>query len=148
MQTIFAGFINTSQLAAFALTLNYLTMVIKIPLAISWANGIIVSNKLGNKRGDDACAGWDGALILSTLTTLMICIVTFFGRKYITLMYTSQGSNGHDDIRTIMENCLIILSVYMMIDQLQRCGQGAISGMGKQKFGAIANVISYYLFGR
>merc|ERR1712014_538584 len=50
-------------------------------------------------------------------------------------------------IRHIFEECLQILAIYMMIDQIQRCGQGAIRGMGMQKVGAMANVLSYYCIG-
>ena len=145
MQAIFAGWISDDHLAGFALSLNFLTMTIKVPLAISWANGIVVANKLGKMRPDDASAAWDGALILSTFSTAIISLCCWFGRGVIAHLYAPQDS--HSEIRRIMEQCLQILAVYMMIDQVQRCGQGAIRGMGMQKVGALANVLSYYCIG-
>lgn len=145
MQAIFAGWISDDSLAGFALSLNFLTMTIKVPLAISWANGIVVANKLGKMRPDDAAASWDGALILSTFMTALISLCCWFGRGLIAHLYAPQKS--HSAIREVMEECLQILAIYMMIDQIQRCGQGAIRGMGMQKVGALANVLSYYLIG-
>lgn len=144
-QSIFAGWINGDHLAGFALSLNYLTMTIKVPLSISWANGIVIANKLGKMRPDDASAAWDGSLILSTITTALVSIFTYFGRHIISHLYAPQKE--HENIREIMENCLIILAIYMMIDQVQRCGQGAIRGMGLQKYGAYSNIFTYYIIG-
>lgn len=145
LQTIFAGWVGDDNLAGFALSLNYLTMTIKVPLSISWANGIVIANKLGKMRPDDASAAWDASLILSTFTTGIVSLLTYFLRSTISMAYAPQKE--HEDIREIMEDCLIILAIYMMIDQIQRCGQGAIRGMGLQKFGAYSNVFTYYAIG-
>ena len=145
MQALFSGWVSDDALAGFALSLNFLTMTIKIPLSISWANGIVVAQKLGKMRPDEASAAWDGSLCLSTLMTAIISLFCWFGRSIISHLYAPQAS--HENIRNIFENCLMILAIYMMIDQVQRCGQGAIRGMGMQKIGAYTNILSYYCLG-
>eukprot|EP00483_Globobulimina_turgida_P007244 UN07258 len=77
--------------------------------------------------------------------TAIIAVFCWFGRRTIAHLYAPQES--HKQIRHVMENCLRILAVYIMIDQVQRCGQGAIRGMGMQKIGAMVNLVSYYLCG-
>ena len=96
-------------------------------------------------RPDDASAAWDGSLILSTLMTSIISLFCWFGGSWISHLYAPEPSHAH--IRKVMQDCLPILAIYMMIDQIQRCGQGAIRGMGMQKIGAYTNVFSYYIIG-
>ena len=120
-------------------------MTIKVPTAISWANGIIMANKLGNQRARDARAGWDAALILCTILTFSMSIFTYIFRFEITQFLAPKSRQN--EIHNAVVDTLPYLAIYMIVDQVQRTGQGAIRGMGMQKYGAMANVLSYYVIG-
>ena len=147
IQTIFASMIDANQLAACSLMFNYLQYVAKIPLSLSWGINIIVSNNLGKGNIHKAKLGWDSGLFLCIIITSIVCSLTYLFRDHIAMMYISQNGNNHDDIKDIFKNLLIIVSGYMMIDQIQRCGQGALNGIGRQKIGAMINIVSYYIIG-
>lgn len=108
IQAIFAVWMNRNELAAFSLLLNFLNMLIKVPLSISWANGIIVANKLRNKQASDACAGWDDTLILSTLLTAILSFCLFYFKENIAQFYAPK--NKQHEIHLAM---MIVLNLIL-----------------------------------
>lgn len=133
---------SSAYVAAFTTCLNTLGIFIRIPLGISFACAVLVSNKLGAKLGNSARMVFNAAIILSVSSCFWCAAAMFLFPRAFASLYT------HDtQIQDIVEETLPYMAVYFWIDSFQRCCAGGTRGMGRQILGAIIYVISYYCIG-
>lgn len=137
--TLIASTLGPSEVAASTIMYQTSYLSYMIPMGLGEAVRSIIGNFIGAGKYDVAMKFGRMGLILAlcTQSCLGICIY-FFGHLFVSI-YTSDQS--------ILELCFQLLpffSFFIIVDGQVAVSQGILGGVGKQAFGSIANMISYY----
>ncbi|XP_060669899.1 protein DETOXIFICATION 16 isoform X1 [Ziziphus jujuba] len=144
MMVLLSGLLPNPELetSVLSISLNTCTMVYMIPLGISNAVSIRVSNELG--AGRDKVA-------LSAVCVALFMVVTegIIAATTMTLGHHAWGYCYSSDARVVkyVGQMLLLISVSHFFDGIQSVLSGTIRGCGRQKIGACINLGAYYLMG-
>ncbi|KAM3336815.1 protein DETOXIFICATION 16-like isoform X1 [Capsicum galapagoense] len=109
-------------------SLNTCAMVYMVPLGLSGATSIRVSNELGAGRPQ-------AARLAATIVLISVC--KLWGYCYST----------EEEVVSYVAQMLVLLEVSHFFDGIQSVLSGTARGCGWQKIGAVVNLGAYYLFG-
>ncbi|ETO24639.1 hypothetical protein RFI_12517, partial [Reticulomyxa filosa] len=98
---------GTNYVSAFTVTLNALGLFLRIPLGISFACAVLVSNKLGSRFGQAARMAWDSAILLSMILASFCSLILYFVPDKLARLYTNQ-----EEVISIIEDTLPWVAVY------------------------------------
>lgn len=139
---ILAGTISAKTLSALSILMQLSHVLFQIPFSFATACSSRVGNHLGN--GDALLARTACALLfgLSTLCEIVYLIAFFFAGPHIGKIFT------HDpDVIRIIEDSCVYTTIVALFDGCQGCLSGILRGAGKQGYGAIVNLVSFYVVG-
>eukprot|EP01103_Thecamoeba_quadrilineata_P016831 TRINITY_DN5755_c0_g1_i2.p1 TRINITY_DN5755_c0_g1~~TRINITY_DN5755_c0_g1_i2.p1 ORF type:complete len:494 (-),score=33.77 TRINITY_DN5755_c0_g1_i2:37-1518(-) len=137
---LLAGMVGTLELAAFTVCTNTLNLCFMIPAGIGQALATEVGNSLGAQKYQEA----KKAVVISLYTGIAIQICSALGL----LILRKQWGNiftDDEDVIALVGRILPFVCVVTMIDGILAMYAGPIRGAGKQNFGAVLNLIGYYL---
>uniref|UniRef100_H3C301 Uncharacterized protein n=1 Tax=Tetraodon nigroviridis TaxID=99883 RepID=H3C301_TETNG len=133
------------ELGAQTIVYQLETIAVVFPVGISIAGNVRVGNSLGAKNTEQAKLSAKSAMLCAV--SVSICPATFFGalKDYIPYVFTND-----EQIRKRVADlaCLYIpFSIFEAItvsDQSTLSLGGIIRGTGRQKIGAICNILGFY----
>ncbi|KAF3452820.1 hypothetical protein FNV43_RR03253 [Rhamnella rubrinervis] len=144
MMVLLSGLLPNPKLetSVLSISLNTCSMVFMIPLGLSGAVSIRVSNELGAGRPQ--------------IARLAVCVATFMvvtegitAAAVMTLGHRVWGYCYSREERVVkyVGEMLLLISVSHFFDGIQSVLSGTIRGCGRQKIGAYINLAAYYLIG-
>ncbi|EGD78927.1 hypothetical protein PTSG_11799 [Salpingoeca rosetta] len=135
-----AGLMGEVQLAAQLIVLNLGAFAFMIPLGISIAANVRVGNLLGSNQPARARRAAIIALVMVACTATCTSVLMFSLRNVLPRAFTEDEEVVH-----MTSGVLIIVSLFTLFDHTQGVYSGILRGCGMQMFGAIFNVIGYYV---
>ncbi|XP_068440275.1 multidrug and toxin extrusion protein 1 [Clinocottus analis] len=137
-----AGLISEVELGAQAVLYELATVAYMFPLGFSIAGNVRVGNALG--AGDTAQAKLSAKLTIFCAVSTSICVSVFIGslKNHIAYVFTED-----QQIRNRVADIVVLYSPFVILDSVAASSGGIIRGAGKQKIGAICNILGYYGIG-
>ena len=126
------------ELGIYSVLMNFAIVVYSAPLGFMIAGTVRVGNLLGSNEPSNAKGS---CYFVLTLMLTLACIqftILFSVRQWFALLFTDDACIIAGSIWPV-----IIVALFQIVDGYQNVAGGVIRGCGKQKFGAIINVISY-----
>ncbi len=138
--SIFAGWIGTLAVAAWAITLNVAAVIFMVPLGLASATAVIV----GRAHGARSPAGVVRAGLLgfgvTSVVLLLICAIVGFGNEAIAAAYTSDTA-----VRGMAAAALLLSVLFYLADGLQNVGAQALRARGDVWVPTATHMTSYLL---
>ncbi|XP_060703743.1 multidrug and toxin extrusion protein 1-like [Hemiscyllium ocellatum] len=140
--TFLVGLINEVQLGAHAIIYQTLTLAFMVPLGFSVATAVVVGNALGARNPQRAV----------NYVKVAMCCIGFFCFVNSVILGSIKDVVGYVFIsdKEIVDKAAQIIplgAVFHLFDAMAGVSGGVLRGAGKQKLGAIGNLIGYYLIG-
>lgn len=140
--SIFAGLLGTPEVSAQTIILSTAALAYMFPLGTGIATASLVGNALGAGNREVAIDVAHLAFqVIICLEVVLGIVIYFFGHFFVQL-FTDEV-----DILKVADSVMPFLSIFVMADGLNAVGSGVLRGCGKQFWGGVTNVVSYYLFG-
>ncbi|XP_056904710.1 multidrug and toxin extrusion protein 1-like isoform X2 [Takifugu flavidus] len=137
-----AGLINEVELGAQSVIFQLANIAIVFPLGFSIAGNIRVGNSLGAKNTEQARLSAKSATLCAV--SISICLATVIGasKDYIAYLFTND-----EQIRKRAADVASFYPPFIIFDAISATVGGIMRGAGKQKVGAICNILGYYGLG-
>lgn len=139
-----SGWLEDPELhvAVMGITLNLSGALYMIPAGVSFASSVRVGNAIGAKLAHHARRSAWTAVGLTTLCQLVLGSLVVLGRNHVGSIFTNDAQvlQGIAHIMPLVCWC-------MFGDGLNASVGGAFRGLGKQKLGAIFNLVAYWVVG-
>ncbi|XP_052180893.1 protein DETOXIFICATION 16-like [Diospyros lotus] len=144
MMVLLAGLLPNPQLetSVLSICLNTCAMVYMIPLGLSGATSVRVSNELGAGRPQAARLALGIAVGMVTIEGILLATVMILGRNIWGYCYSKE-----EKVVRYVGQILVITALSHILDGIQSVLSGAARGCGWQKIGAFVNLGAYYLIG-
>ncbi|PWA88040.1 multi antimicrobial extrusion protein [Artemisia annua] len=144
MMVLLSGFLPNPQLetSVLSISLNTCSMIYMIPLGLSGATSVRVSNELGAGRAQAARLAIRVSMFFVVTEGVLGAIVLISGRKLWGYCYSSD-----EQVVSYISQMMLLLAGSHVIEGVQTVLSAAVRGSGRQKIGAIVNLGSYYLIG-
>ncbi|CAN4084281.1 unnamed protein product [Withania somnifera] len=130
------------ETSVLSISLNTCAMVYMIPLGLSGATSIRVSNELGAGRPQAARLAASTAVFLVATEGVVAAVVLISVRKLWGYCYSTE-----EEVVDYVAEMLVLLAGSHFLDGIQSVLSGTARGCGWQKIGAVINLGAYYLFG-
>uniref|UniRef100_V9KGG9 Multidrug and toxin extrusion protein n=1 Tax=Callorhinchus milii TaxID=7868 RepID=V9KGG9_CALMI len=137
-----AGLINEVQLGVQAIVYQLLTAVDMIPFGCGVAVSVLVGKALGAGKPDEAKNSSKTALWCIGCSGLIMVIILALVNDVVGYIFT----NDREIIRSVSD-LMPLISAFHFFDCIAGVCSGVLRGAGKQKLGAIGNLIGYYSIG-
>ncbi|CAG08936.1 unnamed protein product, partial [Tetraodon nigroviridis] len=133
------GLINEVELGAQTIIYQLETIAFLFPLGFSIAGNVRVGNSLGAKNTEQAKLSAKSAMLCAV--SVSICPATFFGalKDYIPYVFTND-----EQIRKRVADLACLYIPFSMFEAITAALWGIIRGTGRQKVGAICNILGFY----
>ncbi|XP_029699469.1 multidrug and toxin extrusion protein 1-like isoform X1 [Takifugu rubripes] len=137
-----AGIINEVELGAQSVIFQLSNIAIVFPSGFSIAGNIRVGNSLGAKNTEQARLSAKSATLCAV--SISICLATVIGasKDYIAYLFTND-----EQIRKRVAEVVGFYPPFIIFDAISATVGGIMRGAGKQKVGAICNILGYYGLG-
>ncbi|XAR51195.1 hypothetical protein NMG60_11005752 [Bertholletia excelsa] len=144
MMVLLSGLLPNPKLetSVLSISLNTYTLIYMIPLGLSAATSIRVSNELGAGRPKSARLAVCIALCLVTADSILMAAILILGRKFWGYCYSRE-----EKIVRYVAQMLVLLAGSHIFDGIQSVLSGNARGCGWQKIAACINLGAYYLVG-
>ncbi|XP_059287205.1 protein DETOXIFICATION 16-like [Lycium ferocissimum] len=144
MMVLLSGLLPNPNLETSVLSISFNTyaMVFMIPLGLSGATSIRVSNELGAGQPQAARLAASTAVFLVATEGIVVAIVLISVRKLWGYCYSTE-----EEVVGYVAEMLVLLAGSHFLDGIQAVLSGTARGCGWQKIGAVVNLGAYYLFG-
>uniref|UniRef100_UPI00398F10DC multidrug and toxin extrusion protein 1-like n=1 Tax=Pristiophorus japonicus TaxID=55135 RepID=UPI00398F10DC len=140
--TFLVGLINEVQLGAQSIVYQVLTAVYMISLGYGVAATVHVGNALGASNPEQAKNSAKVALCCMGCISLALVVILVSIRKVVSYIFTTER-----DIINLVAEVIPVCAAFHLFDGMAGVSGGVLRGTGKQKLGAICNLIGYYLVG-
>ncbi|XP_067864534.1 multidrug and toxin extrusion protein 1-like [Heptranchias perlo] len=140
--TFLAGLVSELELGAQSVIYQILTAVYMIPLGYSVAASVHVGNALGARKPEQAKNSAKVALWCIAVCALVMCVILGAVRDVVGYIFTTDK-----DIIQLVADILPLIIASHLIDAIAAVSGGVLRGAGKQKLGAIGNLVGFYLIG-
>ncbi|XP_063792140.1 multidrug and toxin extrusion protein 1-like isoform X2 [Pseudophryne corroboree] len=139
---ILSGVLGVEDLGAQSIIYQMASLIFMVPVGFSIAVSVLIGQALGAGDIAQAKKSMVAALIMAEICALVCCILLISLKDVIAYIYTSE--------QTIVGLVSYVLPVYagshLFDGCVATCG-GILRGTGKQKVGAIFNIVGYYVIG-
>ncbi|XP_029699476.1 multidrug and toxin extrusion protein 1-like [Takifugu rubripes] len=137
-----AGLINEVELGAQSVIFQLANIAVVFPLGVSIAGNIRVGNSLGSKNTEQARLSAKSATLCAV--SISICLATVIGasKDYIAYLFTND-----EQIRKRVAEVVGFYPPFIIFDAISATVGGIMRGAGKQKVGAICNILGFYGLG-
>ncbi|XP_034404635.1 multidrug and toxin extrusion protein 1 isoform X2 [Cyclopterus lumpus] len=133
------GLISEVELGAQAVVYELATVAYMFPLGFSIAGNVRVGSALG--AGDTEQAKLSAKLTMFCAVSVSICLSIVIGglHNHISYIFTYD-----EQIRQRVSDVIALYAAFVILDAIAAASGGIIRGTGKQKIGAICNILGYY----
>ncbi|KAK3156631.1 hypothetical protein QOZ80_2AG0109810 [Eleusine coracana subsp. coracana] len=125
-----------------SICLHTVTLAVMVSLGLGAAVSTRVSNELGAGRPHAARLSTRVVMLLGFSVSASEGIVLLLVRDLLGYAYSDD-----EEVASYTARLMPVLAVQILIDGLQSILSGIIRGCGRQKLGAIINLVSYYVVG-
>lgn len=142
VMTLLSGLLPDPEvsLAAQNAIMSVLTMLFMIPLGVSTSASARVGQFLGDGEFVSAKRAAYVCLLFISVVMSAIGVLLLACRSQVGLIYTSDP-----DVVGVITNALAFVCLAEVTDGFQGVASGVVRGCGRQKLGAIINVVGYWL---
>ncbi|XP_060703744.1 multidrug and toxin extrusion protein 1-like [Hemiscyllium ocellatum] len=137
-----AGIIDEVELGAQCVVYQILVAVYMIPLGYGVAAAVCVGNALGAGNPEKAINITKATLWCTGILALVISVILESIHDVIGYIFTND-----EEIIHLVGKLLPIVAANQLFDSLACVNGGVLRGTGKQKLGAIGNLVGFYLIG-
>nr|XP_043620729.1 protein DETOXIFICATION 16-like [Erigeron canadensis] len=144
MMVLLSGLLPNPQLetSVLSISLNTCSIIYMIPLGLSCATSVRVSNELGAGRAKAALLAIRVSMVLVVTEGIVGASIMILGRKLWGYCYSNE-----EEVVSYIAQMMFLLAGGHVVDGIQSVLSGAVRGSGRQKIGAIINLGAYYLIG-
>lgn len=139
---IMSGWIGEVELAANQIVLRVTSLTFMIPLSISFAVGIKISQSLATNHVALAKRYSYNALFMTCSFMLLLAIALFLGKDYIGSMFIADTR-----VIAVCSSLFMIASLFQIFDGAQALGIGILRGFLDTKTPMLITFFAYWLFG-
>ena len=139
---IIGGSISAATLSALSILLQISGVVFQIPFSFAIACSSRVGNHLGN--GNALLARTSSVMLLGVS---LLCELVYLAAMLIAGPNLGKIFSDDPEVIRIVEDTVAYCTFVCLFDGLQGCLSGIIRGVGSQSYGAIVNLISFYVVG-
>ena len=137
-----AGQLGEKALAAHSIVLSVASLLFMTPLGIAIGTTTRVGNLIGQERQNHLSMTLRAALVLGAMAMLLNVLILSVGRTYIVSAYSLDR-----EVQAICAGAFLVAAVFQVSDCTQVIVSGALRGMGRTRFPALATFVGYYVFG-
>uniref|UniRef100_A0A671TPC0 Solute carrier family 47 member 3 n=1 Tax=Sparus aurata TaxID=8175 RepID=A0A671TPC0_SPAAU len=137
-----SGLINDVELGAQSVVYQMGTIAFMFPLGFSIAGTVKVGNALG--AGDTEQAKLSAKLSVFCAVSVSVCLSIAIGslKDHISYVFTYD-----EQIRERVADVITLYAPFVLVEATAAALGGVVRGAGKQKVGAICNIVGYYGIG-
>uniref|UniRef100_UPI003AADEA88 multidrug and toxin extrusion protein 1 n=1 Tax=Centroberyx gerrardi TaxID=166262 RepID=UPI003AADEA88 len=137
-----AGLISEVELGAQSVVYELANVAYMFPLGFSVAGSVRVGNALG--AGDTEQAKLSAKLAMFCAGSVSVCLSIIIGslKDHISYIFTYD-----QQIRERVADVMAFYAPFLFLDALSAASGSVIRGAGKQKVGAVCNIVGYYGIG-
>ncbi|XP_051891386.1 multidrug and toxin extrusion protein 1-like isoform X1 [Pristis pectinata] len=139
---ILAGLVNEVELGAQTIIYQGLSAAYMIPLGYSVAASVRVGKALGAQKTEEAKTSARVALWCAGVSALVISSIMAAMKNVVGYIFTTDK-----DIIQLVAELHLLIAAFHFFDAMSCVRGGILIGTGKQKLGAIASLIAFYLIG-
>lgn len=132
----------TEQVSAMSIMLNTLLVCFMLPFSIGDATSTRVGNELGAGHAGRARLACLTGLVIALVVGLTMSILLVLFRRGVGKIFTGDSQPGVVDA---VASLAPFLSVTLWFDAVQSTASGALRGSGRQRVGALVNILSWYI---
>uniref|UniRef100_UPI00398F487F multidrug and toxin extrusion protein 1-like isoform X1 n=2 Tax=Pristiophorus japonicus TaxID=55135 RepID=UPI00398F487F len=140
--TFLAGLVNEVELGAQSVIYQVLTAAYMIPLGCSVAASVRVGNALGARNPQKAKTSATVALCTAGCCSLLISVTLGAARGVMGYIFTADK-----DIIQLVSDVDPVFATFHWFEAIATVSGGVLRGAGKQKLGAIGNLVGFYSIG-
>ncbi|XP_051891387.1 multidrug and toxin extrusion protein 1-like isoform X2 [Pristis pectinata] len=137
-----AGLVNEVELGAQTIIYQGLSAAYMIPLGYSVAASVRVGKALGAQKTEEAKTSARVALWCAGVSALVISSIMAAMKNVVGYIFTTDK-----DIIQLVAELHLLIAAFHFFDAMSCVRGGILIGTGKQKLGAIASLIAFYLIG-
>ncbi|XP_063151988.1 multidrug and toxin extrusion protein 1 isoform X2 [Candoia aspera] len=137
-----AGLISTVELGAQSIIYELATIAYLLPQGMSVASSVRVGNALGAGDADQAKRSCVMALLCTGVFAVVFAGLLVAVKDVVAYIFTDDK-----EIAALVSKVMLIFSPFHLLDATAATCGGVLRGAGKQKIGAIANAVGYYVIG-
>uniref|UniRef100_A0A8C8VMN2 Multidrug and toxin extrusion protein n=1 Tax=Pelusios castaneus TaxID=367368 RepID=A0A8C8VMN2_9SAUR len=137
-----AGLISVVELGVQSVIYELSTAAYMVPLGFSVAATVRVGNALGAGNAEQAKKSCLTALLCTGVFAVVVAALLGSLRNIVGYIFTTDK-----EIVTLVSKVMLILAPFHLLDATAATCGGVLRGTGKQKIGAIANAVGYYVIG-
>jgi MATE family multidrug resistance protein len=140
--TFVAGIVSEEDLAASIILFQVFIILIMVPVGLAVCTAVRIGTFLGANRPYCARRAAWVAVGLTAIWSTFNALLLFIVRSYIGYLFSSNK-----DVIELVKTTMPVVSGFIIMDFLQGTLQGVYRGAGRQKTGALLNMIGCYLVG-
>ncbi|XP_063002869.1 multidrug and toxin extrusion protein 2-like [Elgaria multicarinata webbii] len=137
-----AGMISVVELGAQSIIYELATIAYLLPQGMSVACSVRVGNALGAGDAEQARKSCVTGLLCTGVFAVVFAGLLAAVKDVVAYVFTNDR-----EIVALVARVMMIFSPFHLFDAIAATCGGVLRGAGKQKFGAMANAIGYYLVG-
>ncbi|XP_077575925.1 multidrug and toxin extrusion protein 1-like [Stigmatopora nigra] len=137
-----AGIISETELGAQSIAYQLTVVAYMFPMGIASAASVRVGNSLGAGNTEAAKLSSKIAIICAFIVAFIIGTCITLAKRVIGYIFTSE-----QDILQRASEVLIVFVFLHISDAVAGVSGGVIRGVGKQKVGALCNLVGHYFIG-
>ncbi|XP_047450305.1 multidrug and toxin extrusion protein 1 [Mugil cephalus] len=137
-----AGLISEVELGAQSVVFQLANIAYMFPMGFSIGGSVRVGNALG--AGDTEQAKLSAKLTMFCAGSVSVCLAVLIGslKDHISYIFTYD-----EQIRERVTDVITFYAPFILIDATSAASSGIIRGAGKQRVGALCNIVGYYGIG-
>ncbi|XP_051719950.1 multidrug and toxin extrusion protein 1 isoform X3 [Ctenopharyngodon idella] len=136
---LLSGLISEVELGAQSVMYGLANIAYMFPIGFSVAGSVRVGNAMG--AGDVAQAKLSARLSMICAVSVAVVLATVIGSSKDVIAYIFTNDK---DIRARVATVMVLYAPFHLLDSTAAAGGSIVKGLGKQKFGAICNLVGYY----
>uniref|UniRef100_A0A8C2PZ12 Multidrug and toxin extrusion protein n=1 Tax=Cyprinus carpio TaxID=7962 RepID=A0A8C2PZ12_CYPCA len=139
---LLSGLISEVELGAQSVVYGLANIAYMFPIGFSVAGNVRVGNAMG--AGDVAQAKLSAKLSMICAVSVAVVLATVFGssRNVIAYIFTNDK-----DITMRVATVMVLFAPFHLLDATAAASGNIVKGLGKQKIGAVCNLVGYYAVG-
>ncbi|XP_038669046.1 multidrug and toxin extrusion protein 1-like, partial [Scyliorhinus canicula] len=140
--TFLAGLLNQNQLGAQTIVFQIELLQYLVPLSYGMAATVLVGNALGASDPEQAMSSAKVALCCMVCIALVISSILLAIKNVVGYVFTNDKEIAH-----LVSQVIPLNAAFYLFDSMAGVSGGVIRGVGKQKLGAIGNLVGFYAIG-
>ncbi|XP_071352892.1 multidrug and toxin extrusion protein 1 [Trachinotus anak] len=134
-----AGLISEVELGTQSIVYQLANIAYMFPMGFSVAGSVKVGNALG--AGETEQAKLSAKMSIFCAASVSVCLAVLIGslKGHISYVFTYD-----EQIRERVSDVISFYAPFILLDAISAASSGIIQGAGKQRVGAICNILGYY----